>query len=321
VLPRKPSKNTKVTLTPDQSMPAIPDIPQIEQARAEMKVATPEQVALRTGSQERIAKLQEGIPTGGEPKVVTGDPGDAARAAAVRPVKAKRQDVLAQAPRTADGMLDWDKLDQAQRKAVAGMLGTSYREKVLPMSLKQMQAVLSDGQFQSVVKALSRQPRAEAPAATPEATATTPETPAAPVQTVAPGKVLPRKPGASLPLEQVSAEKAPEPAPVDAPAPAVAEPAINPAAAPTVDTKKVSPGWWDSSHATHEQMVALIKAVAAKRQIPLDAEIAAKTPFDQLPPALRRGLPQEDAPALPTAEGGAGSAPATFRGKRKGPKQ
>lgn len=292
-----PSASTTIRLTPDQSLDPIP--------------ATPEQTAMVERGEQVIAEHN---------------------ARSLKGKRPGRQDVLRDAPRLEDGTLDWDKLDAPQREAVAGLLGTSYREKVKTMSMANIQKVLSNAQFDSFMRALKRQPRATGMEAAPvEQVAATlddalikpgEELPVVPSKE--PAKTASPRSGKGVPIQQVVPGKgvALTDAPPSAEKAAINQQAgINPAASPNVDVKKVSPGWWDSEHATPEQKKALVQTVLKQRQMPGDPELFARTPFDQLPPGLRMGLPQLDAPGLPKAEGGAPVKGAPFRGKRKGAKQ
>lgn len=236
-----------------------------------------------------------------------------------RPVTGKRpgrQDVLSNAVRTPDGMLDWDKLKPEERTAVLGMVGKSYREKIRNLSLERIQKTLSNGEFESFRTALMRQARQ---------TATPVE--AAPISEVAnvldegllpelgapeeirAGPVARRLGRNAIQREGTAPETATTPAPE---APAVEPLDASPGAA-TVDRNKVSPGWWDSEHATPEQKSALVQEVLRIRQMPGDAGLFAGKPFVDLPRPIREHLTRLDAPALPKAGGGAPKKGATFR--------
>jgi hypothetical protein len=280
--------------------------PKMRQGTIPRKTAAVEQPSNEAGpvAQELLAKSEPTPQPFGTPPDQSG----------LKPVRAKRpgrQDVLRNAPRLEDGTLDWDKLDAGQRDAVVGLLGKNYREKVRGMSLANIQKVLSNAQLESFLKALKRQPRATAEAAPIEGVAQTLDenllAEPADLPEVKTGGAMPRKFTAkSASVEQVSAPEQ---------KPTVEQELQQTSAA--IDAKKVSPGWWDSDHATPAQKKELAAKVAAQRQMPGDPEVWAKMPFDQLPPFLRHGLPQQDAPAF-GAEGGAPQKGANFRAKRKG---
>lgn len=276
----------KASLTPKSEAAIKTDINAEEHGRRHAPAA--DEAALRN--------QQAGI-VGGE---VTGKAVPVEAAPAARPVKAKRQDVLRDAPRLEDGTLDWDKLRPEQRAALKRNLGKDYREQVQTMSLAQIQKKLSSGQLMSFLKTLKMQPSAKVEGVA-EPTAVTP----APEAPVAQGTVTPRKAANAVQIEAAPASAEIAPA------------AAAPEASPQVRSNKISPGWWDSATTTRDQKMAAAKAVADQRQMPGDPSLWADQPFAQLPPFLRHGLPQQNAPALETAPTGGAAPKPGFRAKRQ----
>lgn len=227
----------------------------------------------------------------------------------------KRADLLNGAPRTPDGMIDWDKLSTQQRQSASKMFGKEYRERVQTMSLAQMQGVLKPAQMDVVIKQLQRPPKGEGGAETAGPVAPVAGTEplaaaaAAPLELAKSG-VTPRKGKMTptLPLEPEVAEaqtvvgqaRVPEPAG----APAVEKPSgMTPAA-----YERLSPG----------NKQALIEQIMKDRQIPGDPALMAQNPWEKLPPIFRREIPTRRLPEAGQPVGGAAEKAAGFRRRPTG---
>lgn len=222
--------------------------------------------------------------------------------------KLKRADVLNGAPRTQDGMLDWDKLNSDQRAAIANAFGKDYRQKVQTMSLAQMQAVLKPAQMDVVIKQLSRAPKAVggAEAAAPAAAAPGAEAPtgapaSAPEEVQTPTTVSRR--GKMTPVET---EEPPTSGSISAPSEPVIAAQEKPSGMTPAGYNKLTP----------EMRSGILQEIMKRRQIPGDPRVMAELPFEALPPIYRREVPTMQAPAIAGEPvGGAASEAAGFPGK------
>lgn len=225
--------------------------------------------------------------------------------------KLKRADLLRDAPRTPDGMIDWDRLTSAQREAASQTFGKDYRQKVQTMSLAQMQAVLKPGQMDVIIKQLSRPPKAEVSAETAATAAATPGVeapggaPASAPDVVEPsavsrrGKMTPVEPEEPVTTGRVSAP---------------AEPVI----AATEKPSGLSPAGYDKLSPANKK--AILSQIMKARQIPGDVDLLAQHGFADLPPIYRREIPTMKLPTAGEPVGGAAEEAAGFPGPKRRPR-
>lgn len=219
-----------------------------------------------------------------------------------RPLKGKKATPLDGAPRMTDGTLDWDKLSAVQKEAAAARMGTGYRMKVQGKTLAQVQASLSNGQFDGFMKALKGKAPAPTGAATGAESAPA-ESSEGPVQELPLGGTTPR--GAKLAIT-----------PSEEATPGVEPPkAASPPASEVAPTEFSAVAWDRLPQATKVQHLERLLGDKGA------ASVQSLLPFEDLSRGLRPLL-QKDPEVLSSLKPGAapeGGAPAgaTFRGKRR----